>query len=308
MKIFLALFLIFSSLHSHGQEYYFINAENGLNVRSEGNLASKKVAKIRFGALVEKIADTDITLTIGDKGKLIKGRFVKIKYRKEYLSTEDVEGYVFDGYLKKQINEDLIRITKIEKEKYTEFLKVVSKENHNPEKISNLDSTKTILTGRVAWGKEGMVKSMRLNNGTNLLFNSSAVDFGFAEDGSSGYYPEYDILVLQGGHGSDVCFSIKTGETDRTIGNPEYVVSSPKNSYRLNGYFGGQECISYFFQKNENGRFVYLTALNWNYDICTFKEFYWINENEFMFIIMKNGLAAENGIEEYYKGEIRNDA
>lgn len=307
MKIFLTLFLIFISLHIHGQEYYFIDAENGLNVRSEGNLSSKKVTKIRFGAMVEKIADTDIIFSVSDNGKLIKGKFVKIKHRKEYLSTEDVEGYVFDGYLKKQINDDLISITKIEKGKYTEFLKVISKENHNPEKISNLDSIKTLLTGRVTWGKEVTVMSMTLNNRTKLLFNSNAVDFGFAEGGSSGYYPEHDILVLEGGHGSDVCFSIKTGETDVTIGNPEYMVSSPKNSYRLNGYFGGQECISYFFQKNENGRFVYLSALNWDYDICTFKEFHWINENEFIYIKMKYGVDAENGIEEYYMGEIRED-
>ena len=73
-------------------------------------------------------------------------------------------------------------------------------------------------------------------------------DYEFSE-GNSGYYPEYGILLLEGGHSSDMCFSIKTGESDLTIGNPEYIISSPKNTYRLNGSFGGQECISYFFQK-----------------------------------------------------------
>ena len=123
----------------------------------------------------------------------------------------------------------------------------------------------------------------------------------FCEDGSSAYYPEYDILVLEGGHTIDVCFSLATGETENTIGNPEYMVSSPKDTYRLNGIFGGQECISYFFQKKEEGKFTYLTALDFEYDICTFKAFYWISENEFIYKKMN---YSGNGKEAYYKGEI----
>ena len=101
-----------------------------------------------------------------------------------------------------------------------------------------------------------------------------------------------------------VCFSIKTGETELTIGNPEYIIPSPKNTYRLNGYFGGQECISYFFQKKEKGKFTYLTQFSEDSDLCTFKEFYWIDETQFIYSKMSYSGNSENGEEEYFKGDI----
>ena len=109
---------------------------------------------------------------------------------------------------------------------------------------------------------------------------------------------------MEGGHSIDVCISITSGETESTIGNPQYINPSPKNTYRLNGHFGGQECISYFFQKKENGKFMYLTEYNLDDDICTFKNFLWISENEFVFSKMNYFIDSGNGIEEYFKGKI----
>ncbi len=309
MKIYITIFVIFISINNYGQEYYFVDAKNGLNVRSEGNLSSKKIAKIRFGALVEKIADTEEELIISDNDKQIKGKFVKIKYQKNYSTEESVEGYVFDGYLKKQVNNDLISITKIAKEKYKELLKGVSQENLKVKKISDVDAVKTILKDRVDWfrntNESNGIKTITLDNGQKLSFDINSIDFSFTE--YSGYYPEHDILVLEGGHGIDVCFSIKTGESELTIGNPTYIISSPKNRYRLNGYFGGQECISYFFQENENGQFEYVTLLDYKYGICTFKEFYWLNEKEFMYAIPNYEKDSENGINAYFKGKINDE-
>jgi len=317
MKTFATLFIIFISIHIYGQEYYFINAENGLNVRSSSNLSSTKVAKIPFGVQVEKIFDTDKFLVIEDNGKQIKGKFIKIRYNNYvYLVSEETkpfekEGYVFDGYLKKQKNRSLVSTVKIEKTIYTQLLSKVSKKEDSP-KIGNLDSIKTILKNRVKWGhnneyeRNDFMESIITKNGQKLLLNDKSNDYGFSE-GESGYYPEYDILVLEGGHSSDMCFSIKTGETHFTIGNPEYMIPSPKGAYRLNGSFGGQECISYFFQKNENGNFIYLTAFGGDYDICTFNEFYWINETIFIYKILNYMTDSVNGTEEYFKGEIKNN-
>ena len=314
MKIFTFLIMIIFSLNIYGQEYYFINAESGLNVRSESNLSSNKVAKIPFGTLIEKVSDTNKYLTINDNGKEIKGQFVKIKYNNYgYLVNEETEqfekeGYVFDAYLKKQDNKDIIHSLEINKIEYFKLLKNVDKTIYNPIKIENLDSIKVILKNRVEWitefsedgyKREDAIKSIITDNGQKLRISQIGNDYEFSE-GNSGYYPEYGILLLEGGHSSDMCFSIKTGESDLTVGNPEYIISSPKNTYRLNGRFGGQECISYFFQKRDNKKFIYLTQFGWDYDICEFEEFYWINENEFIY-------KKKYHPEEYYKGKIKNN-
>ena len=312
------LLLIFISSNSYGQDYYFVNAESGLNVRSDSNLSSKKIAKLPFGIMVEKIADSEKEFIINDNGMQVKGKFVKIKYGNfsciKYGNYDGSYsyGYVFDGYLKKVKNDDLITIKQIDKVTYNELSQKASKEIHKPKAIKNLDSIKMMLKNRVDWVSESetaqylvsnAIKSIHLENGLKLIYNPRCVDFGFSE-GYSGYYPEEDILVLEGGHGSNVCFSIATGETELTIGNPEYMVSSPNNSYRLNGFFGGQECISYFFQKKENGKFVYLTQLNSDFDICTFKTFYWMSETSFIYTTVNYMTDSVNGTEEYFMGEI----
>ncbi|MCF6297463.1 MAG: hypothetical protein L3J08_05705 [Flavobacteriaceae bacterium] len=312
MKTFTVLLFIIISTTIYGQGYYFINAESGLNVRPDSNLSSKKVAKIPLGTLVEKVLDTDEYVTVTDNGKKITGKFVKIKYNNYlYLVSEDTkpferEGYVFDAYLKKQKSENIVSKAKIDKTAYTQLLKKANKTIYKPKKIGNLNSIKTILKNRVEWVSESKnkVKSITTNNGQKLILNQSSNDYGFSQ-GWSGYYPEEDILVLEGGHSSDVCFSIKTGETHLTIGNPKYIIPSPKGTYRLNGSFGGQECISYFFQKNEDEKLIYLTEFGWDYDFCTFKEFYWINETKFIYKTLNYSIDSVNGTEEYFKGEIK---
>ena len=305
------LFLVCFSIYS--QEYYVITAQNGLNVRSEPNLSSEKQGKIPFGVVVQKVAETNSELIITENGKEIKGNWVKIKYDNYlYLVSEETEpnqseGYVFDAYLKKMKNENSITIAEISKLQFVEFLNNVQKPVRNLKKMSNLDSIKTFLKGRVDWftgvdefglQREDAIKSITTENGQQLIINQRSNDYGFAQ-GVSGYYPDYDILVLEGGHSIDVSFSIKTGGTYETIGNPEYIITSPKQTYRLNGFFGGQECITYFFQVKEGADYTYLTEFNADIDLCLFKEFYWISENEFIYI--------DNNTEAYFKGVIKNN-
>jgi len=321
MKYTLALLFFTLCFCVSSQEYYLINAKSGLNVRSNYNLSSKKVAKIPFGVLVEKIEDTNKALTVNDNGKKIKGTWVKIKYNNyDYLVSKETksfesEGYVFDGFLKKFENDTII-ITKneVEKTEYDNLLKVASKKTYNLKKISTLDSIKDILKNRVEWVTEfeddmsirdDAIKSIITDNGQKLIMSENHIyETGFSK-GWSGYYQEEGILVLEGGHNSDVCFSIKTGETDLTIGNPDYIVPSPKNTYRLNGYFSGQECVLYFFQKKEKDQFTYLTKFNWDYDVCTFKTFYWINETKFIYSKMNYSVDSVYGTQDYFVGEIK---
>ncbi|WP_431166299.1 hypothetical protein [Tenacibaculum halocynthiae] len=319
MKILVKIYMLFMFSNAFAQEYYFINAENGLNVRSKSNSLSLKVAKIPFGVVVEKLLDTNKKITINDNGKPIEGSWVKIKYNNYmYLVSKEgkpfeKEGYVFDGYLKKLKNKNVINTSKISLTKFNALKEKIEEIIHSPQKNGNLNSIKKILKNRVTWvtkfenenyKREDAIKSIKTQNGQKLILNQHSNDYSFSE-GWSGYYPAYNILVLEGGHSSDKCFSIKTGETELTIGNPKDIISSPKNTYRLNGYFGGQECISYFFQKKVNGAFIYLTEFNWNNDTCTFKEFHWVTETEFIYKIINYSKQAVNGVEEYYEGKIK---
>ncbi|WP_025663125.1 SH3 domain-containing protein [Aquimarina megaterium] len=315
MKIITIIFTTFISLNIYSQEYYFINAKNGLNVRSGSDLLSAKVAKIPYGVLVEKIFDTNKKMTINDNGKIITGNWVKIKYNNYlYLVSKETEpfekeGYVFDGYLKKTNNNSIINRSQISSVEFNELKQKSSRQIHKPKKISSLDSIKKILKNHIEWTtkfeseehkREDLIKSIKTKNGQKLSVNqNSAEDYVFAA-GWSGYYPEYDILVLEGGHTIDVCFSIQTGETQLTIGNPEYIIPSPQNTHRLNGIFGGHECITYFLQKKINDEFTYLTQFDNNYDICTFKEFYWINETTFIYKIINH-----KGDDVFFKTEIK---
>jgi len=287
-----------------GQDLYIVTAESGLNVREAGILKSKKIGKLAYGTLVEKIGSTDVSLTLNDKGKQITGTFVNIKTSNLGMFTQDLQGYVFDGYLKKYVDDSLLNIVEIDQETYNRLTaSALINKAYQPNKISDKATVQALLKDQVTWYEDDFIKSIAFDTGEKLSFEHDMVDFGFSE-GQSAYYPDEKILVLEGGHSSDVCFSLKTGETELTIGNPEYSIPSPKNTYRLNGYFGGQECITYFFQKYENGKYTYVTTIDWDYDICVFKSFKWVSEQVFIYIKMDYTEDAENGKEVYYKGEL----
>lgn len=321
LYVFFLLTLVSQS--TIAQEYYYVNAENGLNVRFEPRLTSEKIVKLRFGLVVEKISDTNIELSIEDNGTQLKGCWVKIKYDSSsypYLLSEGdkiiaSQGYVFDGYLKKMKLDNSITITKIDKSKYEEWLKVAIKHVNKPKSIHHRDSIEAILKGRVEWFTRddedknimgGTIKSIMKANGQKLVINEDYVDFYLNEE-SGGYYPEYDILVLEGGHTSDMSFSLRTGATTETVGNPEYIIASPQNTYRLNGIFGGQECISYFFQKKVDGKFTYLTRIDFNNELCIFKMFYWITETKFIYSLGNYWDDSINEQDEFFIGNINSN-
>ena len=317
LKLYIILPLLLVFQNAIAQEYYYVNAENGLNVRVEPKLTSKKITKLLFGQVVEKISNTNIELSIEDDGTELKGHWVKIKYSNyPYLVPKDdniiaYQGYVFDGYLKKMKLDNSITITKIDKSKYEDLLKDATTHVNKPKSIRHRDSIEAILRGRVEWFPtddedknimEGTIKSITKANGQKLMINEDSADFYLNEE-FGGYYPEYDILVLEGGHTSDMSFSLQTGATTETVGNPEYIIASPQNTYRLNGFFGGQECISYFFQKKVDGKFTYLTEFDLDNDLCRFKTFYWITETKFIYSLGNHWDDSIDG-KEFFIGNI----
>ncbi|MDO6490999.1 MULTISPECIES: SH3 domain-containing protein [unclassified Cellulophaga] len=320
MKLHYVLIFVLVCFTTQAQEYYLINAESGLNVREKASVTGEKVAKIPYGVLVEKIEDTAIPLTIYDNGKAVMGKWVKIKYDNYlYLVSNEKEqiqneGYVFDGYLKQYKNPSLkISTKKINELAYTKIVSKLPKVTHTYKKIVDLDSVKTLLKDKVTWKtifydekylRDDALESIKLDNGQKILLNQVSNDYSFSK-GWSGYYPDLGILLLEGGHSSDIVINVKTGESNNTVGNPEYLIPSPTGKYRLNGYYSGQECVTYSLQKSINGKYTYLGKLNPDYGICVFHSFTWVSDTQFVYtVVLPEDYAEKNPRLTYYSGEI----
>lgn len=97
----LMLLLLIVPIVSFGQMDYYVSAKRGLNVREAPNTKAKKVSTLPQGTFVSIESRTAIKLTLNDVDKKtlvkkqIEGEWVKI------VSENNIEGYVFDGYLVK---------------------------------------------------------------------------------------------------------------------------------------------------------------------------------------------------------------
>ena len=116
----LILLLLFIPLVSYGQDnMYYVSSEGGLNVRDKPGSEGKKIATLLVDDLVYLLEKTDIYLTINDLNKStgetkeISGQWIKIKTHTPPKlkgdkilwenNNQNIEGYVFDGFIKKYI-------------------------------------------------------------------------------------------------------------------------------------------------------------------------------------------------------------
>ena len=94
MKNSIILFLLFSCFYIFSQKIEFANAPNGLVIRDSPNLNSNRIGKLDYGTRVMIIDKTNITLEIKDEGKIITGKWTKVK---DLINNQI--GYVFSGFL-----------------------------------------------------------------------------------------------------------------------------------------------------------------------------------------------------------------
>ncbi|MFJ1490303.1 hypothetical protein [Capnocytophaga canis] len=157
-------------------------------------------------------------------------------------------------YIKSFSNEDLpLEIRQIsEKEFHTAQSK--ARKGDSIPKITNFAQAEKHLKDIVTFRKDRewtlFPQEIRFRNGTKL---DTIYDL-LNEIGFVAYFPTEDILLFEGGHSSDVSFNLSNGKETEEVGNPEFVIASPNNKVRLNGYYGGQECVFYFIQHYKNGQ------------------------------------------------------
>jgi hypothetical protein len=136
------------------------------------------------------------------------------------------------------------------------------------EKITDLKQAKEMLKGRVEWGKYNdeykflkddrgeLVYKIRFRTGETISYGDDSDEMEFVA-----YYPQEDILFLEGGHSSSMIYNLTTGEETHEVGDPDYRHYSPSKQYRFNGYYSGQIDV-YFIQVKRGAQYKTVIELD----------------------------------------------
>ncbi|WP_165749988.1 SH3 domain-containing protein [Cellulophaga sp. Z1A5H] len=310
-KIILMVLALFTVVLMHSQETYFSIASSGLNIREAPNSTANRIGKLPYGSTVDVVENTGLTYQTIEDGTPVLGEWVKIKfYNFPYIVSETKdydyheEGYVLNTYLEK-LHKATITHKEIDSLTFYSLYKEQVPTDDMPS-ITSAQEAEKLLASRVRWknvpdlGRS--IDEIILENGQVLRINQESNDYEFVA-----YYPTEEIILFEGGHTSDYSISIRTGESLETVGNPKYIVASPTKKMRLNGWFPGQECSSYFFQEQLGDSYTYLIDLGWGTEtfgqnVCNFNTFYWINEDTFMYSY--TAYSDEQTTEKYGTGQI----
>lgn len=201
-----------------------------------------------------------------------------------------------------------IRVEKIDSVDYYSVKRKIKIKPESKVKITDFKEAKKLLKGIVEFveNKDSdeyhMIKKINLRNGT-VSKSGNLLDCSFVA-----YFPEEDILLCEGGHSSEVSFNLSNGKEAEDIGNPDFIKTSPQKEWRLNGFFGGQECASYFIQKKINNEFVKVIQLDEAFEkltkiwLCTVGESFWSDEKN---LYLTETDFVEKGIStQYFKIDI----
>jgi len=216
-------------------------------------------------------------------------------------------------------------IKKIDSETYFALKEEATIPTTNWETITDFEQAKKMLEGRVIWGiYDEEVGEIVENEKEKVVYkivfrNGKIYSYEFPEAFFIAYYPQEDILLLEGGHSSDISFNLTTGEETKDVGNPEYIIFSPSKQYRLNAYYEGQECSAYFIQKKigeHHEKIVQLTSLYekeksefekkteiW---LCHITNAFWQNDTVLNFITVVPDETGRQEIKLYYQLILKN--
>lgn len=108
MKILFSLTLaILTTTLTFSQSDFYVSADNGLYVRQAPGQAADVITKLNYGTKVAITEHTNLTMDVLEKGKIIKGEWVKVN---AYSNYTFIEGYVFNGYLTEEVLKPRVHI------------------------------------------------------------------------------------------------------------------------------------------------------------------------------------------------------
>lgn len=163
------------------------------------------------------------------------------------------------------------------------------------EKVTDFEIVKKLLKGIIEFEESeyyAAIKKIHFRNGTSWESHDDEGMF-------IAYYPEEDIILLEGGHSSDLSFNLKNGNPIEETGNPDNIKTSTNKTFRLNGFYDGQECVTYFIEKNINGQFAKVIPLSEELNIgsklniCSVGDGFWKDDNTLL--LRENHAYDQNG-------------
>ena len=116
MKSILFLLSLFVfTITSFSQSSYYVAADNGLFAREAPSGSANIITKLNYGTAIDIVEHSGLKMDVMDNNEKISGEWVKIN---AYVNYDEVEGYVFDGYLTNEkldprihINFDTVKLT-----------------------------------------------------------------------------------------------------------------------------------------------------------------------------------------------------
>jgi hypothetical protein len=179
-----------------------------------------------------------------------------------------------------------IKVEKIDSLEYFSQKANINYKRDEIKKVTDFGTAKNMLQNIVFFNDNQAVLKIRFRNGNENVYTNDYDYLYFAA-----YYPSEDILLTEGGHTVDISFNLKNGSETESTGNPDYIETSPNSLFRLNGYYGGQECSSYFIQEWENNEFTKIIQLDKEFEkqtkiwLCIMGDKFWKNDSELYFIL-----------------------
>lgn len=181
--------------------------------------------------------------------------------------------------------EDLpITIDVISKQEFLSVQKKVVPNTEKPRKIVDFKVVASLLKGVVEFntnkdeGNFGAIKKVYFRNGAKDEHLDKLQEYWF-----TAYFPDEDILLCEGGHSPEMLLNLTNGKEEETIGNPDYVISSPVKTIRLNGYYNGQSNV-HFIEKKKDDKYLKIINVEeifYAYNKSAyeyFKEAFWVDE------------------------------
>lgn len=171
-----------------------------------------------------------------------------------------------------------------------------------PERITDFDSVRELLQGRVEFktfnnDETILVEKIHFGDGTTKSLNDIYEGLFVA------YFPEYDFILLEGGHTTDDGYDLATGKNIDEAGNPADQTISPEGGYRISGVYGGQECSTYIIQEYKDGMFTKIGEID-DIDICYFIKYFWEDETTFYYSIRSYSHDSVDGEMQFYRLKI----
>lgn len=257
--------------------------------------------KMKISLYIKITSLTFLSLgTIACEQKLKNKSVVQSKKLKEPTSTEEHA----------MIARDSISVHfEIEKISAEEFFtsKRRQKTSKPAEKITDFQIVPKLLTRVVDFKEMGNylnIEKINFRNGTSSDDNDLLSECTFVA-----FFPTEDILLLEGGHSTDVSFDLGTGQETYDTGNPGLATTSPSGIFRLNKVYEGQECFYHFIQVKKNGKFKKIAELNDIFEkktnkwLCVVEKEFWTDDHSLYFGLVTK--YNERGNEyEFYKVKI----